>query len=134
MRAVLPPCPCPQNSALARGCLVEKGHTKRLLVRFTVLRVGRMTGLLIIARVNIPLAIMIVRSRPYSILYIHPSMIPFFESLEPTTCGGTIRRYPCSLQRPVPLDFAISRSLIASHLHEHRVDGATSPLNEANHG
>ena len=35
----------------------------------------------------------------------------------------TIRRHPCSLQRPVPLDLAISRSLIASHLHEHRVDG-----------
>ena len=76
----VPPCPCPQNSALARGRLVEKGHTKRLLVRFTVLRVGRMTGLLIIARVNIPLAIMIVRSRPYGILCIHPNMMPFFES------------------------------------------------------
>ena len=35
----------------------------------------------------------------------------------------TIHRHPCSLQRPVPLDLAISRSLIASHLHEHRVDG-----------
>ena len=35
----------------------------------------------------------------------------------------TIRRHPCSLQRPVSLDLAISRSLIASHLREHRVDG-----------
>jgi hypothetical protein len=51
-------------------------------------------------------------------------MMPSREFLEPTAC-------PYFLQRPVPLDLAVSCSLIASHLHEHRVDGATSPLNEA---